>query len=258
MLIIKQDLWFFSEDSRLLAETSRDGPKLIIWDIQREAILQELSIHEGIISALKFSSRNSYLLSGGTDGYLNCFNPVQKESINSFKCVANPRQGVTSIAVSGDEKRGITSSTDHILRVWDLAKKRRIKLIHGHADIILQVQIDEETRHLISASLDGTIRLWDLNTFSCQRIIQLPFSYLRMFDLIDASKLILLVFENSIVCIMDLKTGDIKWQYRMNEHVLCAYWMSYPSKIIIQTTLYAKIYTLFWEYVTEYEKDFMN
>jgi len=33
--------------------------------------------------------------------------------------------------------------------------------------------------------------------------------------LIDATKLILLVFENSIVCIMDLNTGDIKWQYRV-------------------------------------------
>ncbi len=72
---------------------------------------------------------------------------------------------MTSIAITRDEKRVITASTDHILRVWDIAKKRRIKLIHGHADIIVQVQIDEETKHFVSASLDNTIRLWDLILF---------------------------------------------------------------------------------------------
>jgi len=41
--------------------------------------------------------------------------------------------------------------------------------------------------------------------------------------------MILLVFENSIVCVMDLHDGDVKWQYRVNKLTF-----NKKSKIIIQ------------------------
>jgi len=66
-------------------------------------------------------------------------------------------------------------------------------------------------------------------------------------DLIELSKPALLTFENSIVCIFDLTNEEVKWINQFNEEVLSAYWYRYPSKIIIHTAVYVKIYDLFWK-----------
>ncbi len=36
-----------------------------------------------------------------------------------------------------DKKLAITASTDHLIRVWDIQAKCRLKVLSGHSDIVV-------------------------------------------------------------------------------------------------------------------------
>ena len=88
-----------------------------------------------------------------------------------FKSI-NKNECYTAMAISEDNKALFTGSSDHIIRMWDIATKCRVKSFHGHSDMIIGLHIDKETNTLISISLDNTIRFWSLITYRCDKIMQ--------------------------------------------------------------------------------------
>ena len=155
----------------------------------------------------------------------------------------------TSILLSEDEKYAITSSTDHKIRLWDTQNKCRTKVLHGHTDIITTLHFDKENVIVVSGSLDGTIRIWNIKTFVCEKIIKLKKRKIRHIDIIDLKKFAIVTSHNGYVMIIDLKTEKIRWSTQFFEEIICVYWFKYPSKIVLVTTDYMKIINLFWKYI---------
>jgi hypothetical protein len=48
--------------------------------------------------------------------------------------------------------------------IYDLATKRRIRTISGHADMVLAADFSPDGRRIFTKSRDGTVRLWDVET----------------------------------------------------------------------------------------------
>lgn len=84
----------------------------------------------------------------------------------------NKTESYTAMAISEDNKTLFTGSSDHIIRMWDIASKCRVKSLHGHSDIIIGLHIDKESNTLTSVSLDNTIRFWSLMSYRCDKIMQ--------------------------------------------------------------------------------------
>lgn len=64
------------------------------------------------------------------------------------------------LASAGGEK-------DYTVRVWDFATKRVHAELRGHTNDVLCVSFSPDESVLVTASKDGTVRLWDLEDASC-------------------------------------------------------------------------------------------
>jgi WD40 repeat protein len=99
---------------------------------------------------------------GDRDGVVRLFDIRSHRVVGKFRPDAGP---IGSLAYSPDG-RTLAVAVGHEIRLWDLATARPLGDIRGHTDEILAVQFSPDDRSLISRSLDGTVRVWDLTTGS--------------------------------------------------------------------------------------------
>lgn len=65
--------------------------------------------------------------------------------------------------VSGHGNIVISGSYDHNLMIWDIAKMKCLYVLTGHTDRIYSTIYDHKRNRCISASMDMTIKVWDLD-----------------------------------------------------------------------------------------------
>ena len=78
-------------------------------------------------------------------------------------------------ALSGHGNIVISGSYDNSLMVWDIAQMKCLYVLTGHTDRIYSILYDYKRQRCISASMDATIRVWDLKDIwkngTCIRIM---------------------------------------------------------------------------------------
>jgi serine/threonine protein kinase/WD40 repeat protein/Tfp pilus assembly protein PilF len=71
-------------------------------------------------------------------------------------------EGTEGLAWSADGQRLAVGGWSGRITVWDLARPGNVQLFEGHRDSVFQLAFDQQGTLLMSASMDGTSRLWDL------------------------------------------------------------------------------------------------
>jgi WD40 repeat protein len=71
------------------------------------------------------------------------------------------RQMIAVVAVTADGKV-ISGSHDRTLRVWDPESGSELWCCRGHTAAVTALDVSADGKHIISASRDETIRLWQL------------------------------------------------------------------------------------------------
>ncbi|KAJ4875621.1 Transducin/WD40 repeat-like superfamily protein [Raphanus sativus] len=149
---------------------------------------QEIQAHKGSIWSIKFSLDGRYLATAGEDCVIQIWKVVESErkgellsmdkqqddgSVNLF-LLAN---GSPEPASMSPMRRGRTSfsrksvSLDNVLvpeTVFGLSEKPVCSFV-GHLDDVLDLSWSN-SQHLLSSSMDKTVRLWDLSSKSCLKV----------------------------------------------------------------------------------------
>ncbi|KFK27037.1 hypothetical protein AALP_AA8G325800 [Arabis alpina] len=149
---------------------------------------QEIQAHKGSIWSIKFSLDGRYLASAGEDCVIQIWKVVESErkgellsmdkqqddgSINLF-LLAN---GSPEPASMSPRRRGRTSfsrksvSLDNVLvpeTVFGLSEKP-VCSFEGHLNDVLDLSWSK-SQHLLSSSMDKTVRLWDLSSKTCLKV----------------------------------------------------------------------------------------
>ncbi|KAL7249543.1 hypothetical protein ACSBR1_011690 [Camellia fascicularis] len=155
---------------------------------------QEIQAHNGSIWTIKFSLDGKYLASAGEDCVIHVWQVVESErkgdllidkpedgNLNIF-FVANGSPEPISLSPNLDslpekKRRGRSSisrksvSLDHIMvpeTVFALSEKP-ICSFQGHLDDVLDLSWSK-SQHLLSSSMDKTVRLWHLSGKSCLKV----------------------------------------------------------------------------------------
>ena len=124
------------------------------------------------IRAMAFSPNGQTVFAGGTDGALVAFNTTDK--VQSWAVLDTDRKGIYAISLTPNGKRLASGGRDRIIRVRDSYTGRLLTELPGHLAAITSLEFASDGVRLISASWDGTVRLWDTREGQCLAVAQLP------------------------------------------------------------------------------------
>ncbi|KAL6868221.1 hypothetical protein ACP4OV_015066 [Aristida adscensionis] len=149
---------------------------------------QEVRAHEGSIWSIKFSADGRLLASGGEDRVVRVWQVVDAESSSVTQELLSSlppppplagvecAPGVPGLAAQLSRKVRRGKSSKHVLpehvvvpeTVFALAEQPACAL-EGHLDDVLDLSWSK-SQHLLSSSMDKTVRLWDVDTKTCLKL----------------------------------------------------------------------------------------
>jgi WD40 repeat protein/DNA-binding SARP family transcriptional activator len=119
----------------------------------------ELTGHTSSVEAVAFSSDGALLITASTDGTVRVWDTTSGEPVSSFEADGP----VHALAVSSDGARLVTGGADAHVAVWDLATSTRLLVLTGHEQPVRHVRFTPAGSGVVSASDDGTTRVWDVS-----------------------------------------------------------------------------------------------
>jgi F-box and WD-40 domain protein MET30 len=147
----------------ILATGSYDAT-IKIWDIQTGEEARTLTGHAEGVRCLQFD--DTKLISGSLDGTLKVWNWRTGECLSTYR---GHDGGVIGLHFHGDLL--VSGSVDKTVKIWNFRDKS-IFTLRGHTDWVNAVKLDTLSRTIFSVSDDLTIRLWDLDTRRCLRVLK--------------------------------------------------------------------------------------
>lgn len=134
-----------------------------LWDLTTGDLVRTFE-HTGKVWALAWSEDQKTMLS--LDGKMRLWDVETGECLREFD-----GHHERCLAWSPDQKRSLTASND-ILQLTDLESGQRLFEMKGHNDGIYCAAFDSVGERALSGSRDGTVRVWDLKTGSCIRVLE--------------------------------------------------------------------------------------
>ncbi|CAN8259233.1 unnamed protein product [Cochlearia groenlandica] len=143
---------------------------------------QEIQAHNGSIWSIKFSLDGKYLASAGEDCIIHVWQVVEAEKkgellLDRPELLLMANNGSPEPTTMSPKRRGRTSisrkslSLDNIFvpdSVFGLSDKPFCSF-QGHLDDVLDLAWSK-SQHLLSSSMDKTVRLWNLSSQTCLKV----------------------------------------------------------------------------------------
>jgi WD40 repeat protein len=90
---------------------------------------------------------------------------------NLLKCFNQHTELITSICVTEDSKKLISSSKDTTIKIWDIETGECLKTLDDHKKSVNCI-ISIPNNKFISGSWDKTIKMWDLYSYKCTKTLR--------------------------------------------------------------------------------------
>jgi WD40 repeat protein len=172
------------------ALSASEDKTLKLWDLGTGAVLRTVEGHSDAVTAVTVLPGGNHVLSASRDKTLKLWNLGTGAVPRTFEGHSG---AVTAVTVLPDEKHAMSSSRDGTRKLWDLdtgavlrtlegrQDRRRILGLadftfpsarEGHSDYVRDVRLLPDGKHVLSASADKTLKLWDLDTRTVLRTFE--------------------------------------------------------------------------------------
>jgi WD40 repeat protein len=116
--------------------------------------------HEAAVSAVRFSSDGTRLISGDLSGKLVVWDSREGKKVGSL---AGHADAIESLAVRSAVPDLASASDDGTIKLWNVAAEKEVRTLAGHEKAVYFVGFTPDGKRLISASKDKTLKLWDVD-----------------------------------------------------------------------------------------------
>ena len=78
---------------------------------------------------------------------------------------------LTNIRLDREGTRCITSSSDQLVRLWDVANGKKLREFSGHRASVADLEYSFDEQFIYSVSNDKTLRVWNVQTGICEKVL---------------------------------------------------------------------------------------
>ena len=154
--------WAPAEETPTLVSGSADNT-VIAWNAQTGEKMRRFRGHKGIVNSVACTrSGRTLVASGSDDGRVLLWDLDERHAVDALD-LGYP---VTAVAFSEDGTQLFVGGVDNAIHAVDLATKQRPYSLRGHLDTIGSLALSRSGTHLLSSSLDDTLRIWDVRPFA--------------------------------------------------------------------------------------------
>lgn len=160
-----------SNAQQIVVSSGGKGSGQMVASIQRTSGLQAPIVsfaggHEGEILDIKFNAQGDTLATAGVDKRINLWRVYGNDDNNNFAVLKAQNGAITSLSFPATGNHLMASSTDKTVVTFDTSNGEVVRRHRGHQGIVNCVDVTRGgNRELIaSASDDGLIKIWDLET----------------------------------------------------------------------------------------------
>jgi WD40 repeat protein len=153
----------FSPDSNRLA-ISPDRYAIRIWDLKEKKYLYELhTSFTGAVNALAFSPDGVTFASGHYDGTIRLWDLRTGVPFLTL----TTEEVIQSLVFSPDGRLLATGGSfqNNLVRLWSAGTGTLLRSLEGHTNGVSKLLFSPDSQYLVSASYDGTIRLWGIRPY---------------------------------------------------------------------------------------------
>ncbi|BDA46919.1 probable guanine nucleotide-binding protein subunit beta-like protein at C-terminar half [Coccomyxa sp. Obi] len=125
--------------------------------------------HEGAVVGVAADACNKLLVTGGLDGRLRMWAFKGRQMQSEVAMGSNP----TRLCHHANSALLSVACDDLVIRMYDVEAVRSVRQFRGHGDRITDLHMSADARWLLSASLDGTVRVWDVPSSMCLQVLRL-------------------------------------------------------------------------------------
>jgi len=115
---------------------------------------------------------------------------------------------VYSVAISPDGRFALSGSADKTLRLWDLAKGKRLRTLKSHTKGVISMALSSDGQFALSGSWEKTLLLWDLATGKFLRTLEGHTSWVDSVAISPDGRFGLSGSQDKTLRLWDLATGQ--------------------------------------------------
>ena len=128
----------------------------------------KFNCEQGAVRAVRFNKDGNYCVTCGSDKTVKLWNPYKQIKLQTF---SGHSQEVMDADCSCDHSFLCSASADKSIFYFDVATAKVIRKYRGHVGRVNCVRFNlEESNLIISGSIDGKVKIWDLRSKSFEHL----------------------------------------------------------------------------------------
>jgi WD40 repeat protein len=170
----------------------------------------------GFVDGIATLGAGRFVAGAGRD--LAVFEHRDGGDVTEVRRIREAHEGdVWDIAVCG--ARIATLAFDTTAAVWDAATLGRLAVLEGHTNVVCSLSMD--WRHVVTTTMDQTLRVYDAQTFSCVRVVSNLHAGLVHWTVLLGTDHMLSFCDKAAVVVSNVASGELYARVELPFSVYC-------------------------------------